>query len=172
MPDLIGRNLVDGNARMNVRAGGFLDADAGQERATGAGVVARAVRPGRRVDMVQAAEDLQALFDVLQRLHGAIQFEVFAFAGRPPIGRDGSVREINEGHPQWRSGRRRRQLTGRFRFGREHAEWPESFEGGQRQTRAETAEEMTPAQTGEMLRRNVLVEQRLCLHGWSLAWTP
>ena len=45
MPDLIGRNLVDGNARMDVRAGGFLDADAGQERAAGARVVASAVRP-------------------------------------------------------------------------------------------------------------------------------
>ena len=72
MPDLIGRHLVNRNARVYVRAGGFLDADAGQERATGAGVVACAVRPGRRVDMVQAAEDLQALFDVLQRLHRTV----------------------------------------------------------------------------------------------------
>ena len=53
MPDLIGRNLVDGNARMDVRAGGFLDADAGQERAAGARVVTGAIRPGGGVDMVQ-----------------------------------------------------------------------------------------------------------------------
>src|SRR3989442_10156971 len=138
MPDLIGRNLVDGNARMNVRAGGFLDADAGQERATGARVVTCAVRPRSGVDMVKAAENLQAFFDVFQRLHRAVEFKVFALAGRPPIGRDGPVREIDESHPKWRSGGRRRQLTGRLRISREHAEWPESFEGGQRQTRAET----------------------------------
>src|SRR5947207_13491125 len=123
MPDLIGRNLVDRNARMDVRPGGFLDADTGQECATGARVVACAVWPWSGVDMVQAAEDLQALFDVLQRLHRTVEFKVFALASRPPIGRDGSVREIDEGHPQWRSSRRRRQLTGRLRIGREYAEW-------------------------------------------------
>src|SRR3989442_10954228 len=172
MPDLIGRNLVDGNARMNVRAGGLLDADTGQERATGARVVAGAVRSGRRVDMVQAAENLQAFFDVLQRLHRAVEFKVFAFPGRPPIGRYGSVREIDEGHPQWRSSGRRRQLTSRLRIGRKDTEWPESFEAGQRQTRAETPEEMAPAQTGETLSGKVLVKQRFCFHGCSLAWTP
>src|SRR5438105_2601887 len=172
MPDLIGRNLVDGNARVNVRAGGFLDADSGQERATGARVVACAVRPRSGVDMVKAAEDLQVFFDVLQRLHRAVEFKVFALSGRPPIGRDGSVREIDEGHPQWRSCGRRRQLTSRLRIGREDTEWPESFESGQRQTGAETAEEMAPAQAGETLSGNGLVEYRIRFHGCSLAWRP
>src|SRR5437667_8961428 len=113
---------------MNVRAGGFLDAYARQKRATGARVVACAVRARSGVDMVQAAENLQAFFDVLQRLHRAVEFKVFVLPGRPPIGRYGSVREIDEGHPQWRSGGRSRQRTSRLRIGREHTEWPESFE--------------------------------------------
>jgi hypothetical protein len=63
-------------------------------------------------------------------------------------------------------------LTGRFRIGRERAEWPEGFEGGQGQASAETAKEMAPAQAGETLRGNVLVKLKFCFHGCSLAWTP
>src|SRR5437773_7402953 len=159
MPELIGGNLDNRNARVNVRAGGFFDADAGQEGATGSRVIASAIRAGRGVDMVQAAENLQAFFDVLQRLHRAVEFKIFALAGRPPIARNRSIREIDEGHPQWRSGRSQGQLTGRVRISGEHAEWPEGLEGGQGQTGAETAEEMAPGQTGETLSGNVLVEQ-------------
>ena len=172
MPDLVGCNLVDGNARVNVRAGGFLDADAGQEGATGARVVTGAVRAGRGVDVVQLAQDLQAFFDVLQRLHRAVEFKILALASRPPVAGDRTIREIDKGHPQRRAGRRSRQRTGRVRIGRERSEWPERLEGGQRQTRAETAEEMAPAQTGESLSGNVLVKRRVCFHGCSLAWTP
>src|SRR6185295_17926645 len=67
---------------------------------------------------------------------------------------------------------RRRQWTSRLRIGREDTEWPESFESGQRQTRAETAEETATAQTGETLSGNGLVEHRVRFHGCSLAWTP
>src|SRR5262245_56175820 len=172
MPDLVGRNLVDGDTRVNVRAGGFFDADAGQERATGAGVVTGAVRARRGVDVVQPAQDLQAFFDVLQWLHRAVEFKILTFTSRPPITGDRSIREIDKGHPQWCAGRRRRQRACRVRIGREHAEGPEGFEGGQGQTRAETAEEMAPAQAGETLCGNVRVKLKVCFHGRNLAWTP
>src|SRR5204863_7013458 len=64
------------------------------------------------------------------------------------------------------------QWTRRVRLGREQCEWPESFEGGQRQTCADTAEEMAPAQAGESLCGNVVVKRRVCFHGCRLAWTP
>src|SRR5262249_518386 len=135
-------------------------------------VVARAVRAGRGVDVIQLAEDLQVFLDVLQRLHRAVEFEVFAFPRRPPIGWDRSVGKIDEGHPQWRAGRRRRERTAPLPFRRERVERAERFECRQRKARAETAEEMAPAQTGETLRGNVRGEQRVRFHGCSRAWTP
>ena len=47
MPDSLGGHLVDRDAGVDVGAGGLLDAHAGQERAAGAGMIARA-RPARR----------------------------------------------------------------------------------------------------------------------------
>ena len=46
VPDLVGDDLVDGDAGADVRARGLLDAHAGQEGAAGARVVAGAVRAG------------------------------------------------------------------------------------------------------------------------------
>ena len=155
MSDLVGRHLVDGNAGVNVRTGGLLDPDTGQERAAGPRVVAGAVWSGRGVDMVQSGEDLQAVFDVLQRLQSATQFKVFAFPLRPPVRRDGSVGEVDEGHPQRRAGRRRRHLTG---TGRKCGKCAEGLEGWQRQTCAEATQEAAPAETGVSLSGEVIAE--------------
>src|SRR5262249_20832644 len=76
MADLVGDELVDRNAGMDVGAGRFAHAHTGEERAIGAGVIARAVGTGGRVYVIQAGEDLNVLLERLQRLHGLGQLEV------------------------------------------------------------------------------------------------
>ena len=66
--------------------GRLLHAHAGEERAAGAGVIAGAVRAGRGVDVVQPAEDLELVLHRRQRLHGAVQFEILAFAFGHQVG--------------------------------------------------------------------------------------
>src|SRR5581483_5729986 len=56
--DVVGHDLVDGHAGVDVGAAGLLDADAGEEGAAGAGVVTAAVVAGGGVAVVEAAEDL------------------------------------------------------------------------------------------------------------------
>jgi hypothetical protein len=58
MADMVGHHLVDRHAGMDVGAGGFFDADAGEEGAAGAGMVAAAVGAGGGIAVVQAARNL------------------------------------------------------------------------------------------------------------------
>ena len=71
MADPLGRHLVDRDARVDVGAGRLLDPDAGQERAAGPRMVARPVQPAVGVDLVEPAEDLDLVLDLLQRLQAS-----------------------------------------------------------------------------------------------------
>ena len=61
MANLIGGHLIDRNAGVNIGPRRFANAHAGKERAVGAGMIAGAVGPRRRIDVVQAAEHLHVL---------------------------------------------------------------------------------------------------------------
>ena len=100
MADLVGCDLVDGDARMDVRTSGLFHSDSREEGAAGPRVVPRAIGPGGGVDVVHAAEDLQLFAHFLQRLHGAGEFEVAPFTLGPPVGLDGAVREVNKSGSQ------------------------------------------------------------------------
>ena len=56
--DLLRHDLVDGNAGMKIRAVGFLDAHAGEERGVGAGMVAAAIRSAIGGNVGETAEHL------------------------------------------------------------------------------------------------------------------
>ena len=62
-PILLGDDLVDRDAGVDVGPGGLLDPDAGQEGAAGPGVVAGAVAAGGGVEVVEAAEDLDLVLE-------------------------------------------------------------------------------------------------------------
>ena len=95
--------------------GALLQADAGQERAVAARVVAGAVGAAVGRPVVQAAEDLDHALERLQRLEGPVELEVGPLAGRPPGGGDGAVGEVDEGRPQRRARGGRGQAAGRRR---------------------------------------------------------
>src|SRR5262245_27674212 len=105
MANVLREELVDRDARVNVRPGSFLDANAGQERATGSGVIARSVGSGSGIAMVQSRDDLELVFDFIQRLHRPIEREILSFTIGPPTVLDGAIGEVNESRPQ-RSSRR------------------------------------------------------------------
>src|SRR5437588_1788540 len=95
-------HLVDRNAGMNIRRA-FLHAHAGEESATGAGMVAGAVGARFRVSVVETAEQLNQVLASFQRLEGRAQVEPGSFLCRPPIRRNRSVREVEKCSPQWGS---------------------------------------------------------------------
>ena len=96
MADLARKHLVDGDPGPDV-GGALLEADAGQERAVAARVVAGAVGAAFGRAVVQAAEDLDQVLARLQRLKGAAEWNVRPLPLRPPGGGDGAVREVDEG---------------------------------------------------------------------------
>ena len=109
MADLLGRHLVDRDARVDVRAGGLLDPDAGQERAAGPRMVAGPVEAAVGIHLVQPAQDLDLLLDLLQRLQGPGELEVLPFLLGPPVTLMDAVGNVDESHPQRRARRRDRQ---------------------------------------------------------------
>ena len=149
MPNLIRHHLINGNARVNVRARRLLHAHAGQERAAGSRVIARAVRAGRGVDVIQSAEDLQLMLHLRQRLHGARELKIFSRAARPPVLLNCTVRKIDEGHPQRRTARRGGEFAQGFRLRRQRGKRSHRFKRRQRETRAEAAQEMAAVEAGE-----------------------
>ena len=103
MADLLGDDLVNGNAGAEIRALRFLDAHASQEGATRATVVARTVWAGGGGLQPETAEHLNLIFDGVQGFHRLVELEVAAFAGRPPFGRVGAVGELEERETQRRT---------------------------------------------------------------------
>src|SRR5260370_8204222 len=156
MADLLRDDLVNRDAGANVRAGRFLHPNAGQERAAGARVIAGAIRTGGGVDMVQAAENLELMLHLRQRLHRTAQLEIFAFPLGPPRGLNGAIGEINVSHSQRRAAGGPRQVAHNAGLAAEEARWQQRFQSGQRDTRAESAEEAAPAQARIMLRGEVV----------------
>ena len=148
--DLAGDDLVDRDARVDVGAGGLADADAGEERAAGAGVVAGSVGAGGGVHVVETGDDLDAVFDRFQRLHRAVEGEVLALALGPPGRRDRAVGEVNEGRPHRRARRSGRRGLGR-RAGGAGGGSGERFEGRQRHAGAHAPKEPAAAQRGTPL---------------------
>ena len=78
--DPLGRHLVDRDAGVDVGAGRLPDPDARQERAARPRMVARPVQAADGIDVVQSAQDLDLVLDLLQRLQRPGELEVFARA--------------------------------------------------------------------------------------------
>ena len=154
--DLVRDDLIDGDAGLDVRAGGLLHAHAGEERAAGARVIACAVGAGRGVHVVHATEHLELMLHGRERLQRATEVEVRAFVLRPPRRLDRAIREIDIGHAQWRASRGAGEVRGLAIRG-EQAGGHDGFERGQRHASAEAAEEIAAAQAGEALGGGVWV---------------
>jgi hypothetical protein len=167
MADLIRRDLIDGDAGLDVRPGGLLHAHAGEEGAAGARVVARAIGTGRGIDVVHAAEHLQLVLHGSKRLHGAGQFEILAFALGPPVRLDGAVREIDERHAERSAGGGLRKVAGDC-LGGERTRGDERFKRRQSHAGAKAAQEAAAAQAGEALGGEVLDEHVFGFHGSNL----
>ena len=154
MTDLASDGLVDGNAGTNVR-GALLQANASEEDAVPAGVVAGAVRPAVGGLVVESAEHLQVLSVRLQRFQRRTKLKLLAFALRPPGGWDGAVRKKQERGAQRRPRRGRGQLA---ESGRGQQTWgSERFERGQGDTRAESAQELATGEAEVAFGGDVLV---------------
>src|SRR5688572_13704570 len=95
VPDLVGNHLVDGDASLDVRAGGLLDAYAREEGAARTCVIAGTIRTRIRTHAIQTRNDLQRPAHVGQRRERGREGEIrTAFAGWPPGPRDGAIRHI------------------------------------------------------------------------------
>ena len=139
MSDLLRRDLIDRNTGVNVRAGRLFDANAGEKRAAGTRVIACPIRSRGGIDVIQAAENLQLILHPLERLHRAGQFELPAFAFRPPVRLDRAIREIDKRHPQRRpGGAGRRGWWFQRRRERSNAPIPKQAGRYRRRGRAET----------------------------------
>src|SRR4051794_40487029 len=86
--ELLCRNLIDRDSRVDARAFGFLGMHSSEPRGARPGVVARAVAERPAVDLRQAGEDVDVLAEGLERIHGALELEVAPFADRIPRGRN------------------------------------------------------------------------------------
>src|SRR4051812_39501164 len=99
MTDLLRDDLVNGRAREDVGAGGFADANAGEEGAARSGMGACPVGSGRGIDVVEAGDDLQFVTHFLERLQGAGELEIAtALTGGPPGGRNCAVGDVKKSH--------------------------------------------------------------------------
>ena len=105
----LGGHLVDRDPGVNVGAGRLLHPDAGQKRAAGPRMIARPVRAGSRIDLVQAAQDLKMLLDLFKRLQRLGELELFPFLLGPPVPLVHAIGNVDERHSQRRAGRRRCQ---------------------------------------------------------------
>jgi hypothetical protein len=137
--DLIGGDLVDGDAGADVGPLGFADAHAGEESPSGAAMVAGAVGAGRSVLVIQPADDLNLALDRFQWPKGAVQFEVASgLPGRPPILRQSAIGEFHERHTDGRPQRGSGGLRSQQR--------PNRFQRRQGHAHAQTTQQLSPAQ--------------------------
>ena len=156
MADLVGDDLIDGDAGVNVGAGCFLNAHAGEKSAAGPGMIARAIRTRSGVDMVHTAQDLQLILQLRQWLHCWRELEILRFAFGPPIRLDRAIREIDERHAQ-RSAAGSSGEFGRTGLSGQRAQGADGFKCGQRQTSAQAAQKAPAVEAGKVLDGKVRV---------------
>src|SRR4051812_35660867 len=98
---------------------------------------------------------------ILERLQRGWQNEVLAWiARRPPCRWNRAIRHIEESHPNWC----RRSAGGRDRMQR-----AQGLERRQRQTRSQSAQEVTAAQAGCALGGDGAVEHGIRVHGEAIS---
>src|SRR4051812_18193934 len=100
---------------MDIRAGSFLDAHAGEEGAAGAGMIAGAVGAGGGVYLIEAGVHLHLLAQLGQRLHRLVEDVILAFAGGPEVGGNSAVGEVNKRSAERRAGGGDRNLPSSLR---------------------------------------------------------
>ena len=90
----------------------FLDPDARQEGAARPRMVARPVQAAVGIEVVQSAQDLDLVLDLLERLQGPGELEVLSLPFGPPMTLMHAVGDVDKGHPQRGARRRGRQRAG------------------------------------------------------------
>src|SRR6185436_1933268 len=134
-------------------------------------MIAGPVRAGRRVDMVEPAQDLELMFNGSERLHGAGQLKFGSFAVGPPGRLDGAIGEIDKCHAQRCAGGGGGQFRagGEAGFDRETLQRTQRFKCRQRDAGAESAQKMPPAERGQALCGPLLGVGGRCwsFHGYS-----
>ena len=63
MADVLGRDLIDRRAQMNIGAGRLLRPAAGEQRCAGPRMIAGAVVAGRGIDVVETGDDLNLILE-------------------------------------------------------------------------------------------------------------
>ena len=127
MANLLGGHLIDRNARVNIGPRRFAHPHTREKRSVGPGMVACAIGSRRGVNMIQPAQHLHAVFQILQRLHRVVEFELRSFRFRPPRGRNRAIGEVHERHSHGRAGGAGCQRRAGFRFGRPNYSRQECF---------------------------------------------
>src|SRR5262249_9785748 len=100
MANLSSDKLVDRDSGMDIRTGGFFNADTGKKRAAGPSIITPAGRTRGCIDMIHATQNLELILNISERLHGLSQLEILVFAFGPPTRLDRAVGEINKTHAQ------------------------------------------------------------------------
>ena len=138
VPDLVGHHLVDGDAGMDVGAGGLLDTHTREERGARARVVARAIGARVCAEVVETADHLQMLVYLREGRQRGREREIrAAFAGGPPGFGYGAIRHVDESHAL-----RCEHLAGRECLARHHGR-----HGGQGDGSSGAAQEFAPRET-------------------------
>ena len=102
-----GGDLVGRDAGPEVGPGGLPRLASRQERRRGAGVVAAAIAVRPALVTGQAAEHQEFVPERSQRLEDGGELEAGSLGRGRPVGHDGAVGHVEEGHPAGRPGRRR-----------------------------------------------------------------
>ncbi len=153
MTNLIGGHLIDRNAGVNIGPGRFANAHAGEERAVGAGMITGAVGAGCGIDVIQAAQHLHVLLQILQRLHRVVEFEIGPLVLRPPSRRDGAVGKVHKSHPHRRASGGRCQRRAGLGFRRLHHARQQRFERRQRHAGAQPPQKAATIEAGRLPER-------------------
>ena len=98
MANLLGSHLIDRNAGVNIGPGRLAHSHAGEKRSVGPGMVAGAIGSRRGINVIQPAQHLHAVFQILQRLHRVVEFELRSFRFWPPRGRNRAIGEVHKRH--------------------------------------------------------------------------
>ena len=106
---MLGGDLINRDARVNVGAAGLLAMHAGEVRGSGAGMVPRAVTECFGLFMIEPRKQGKVLSEWLERLQDAASLVVFACAHRRPLAHDCAGREVREDQPVRRFGGRWRR---------------------------------------------------------------
>ena len=170
VPHLLRNNLVHGDAGMEICALGFLYAHAGQERAAGAAVVARAIWPGRGGFEGQTAEHLKLGFEGSQRLHRFVEREIAILPGGPPFRWVGAVGELEKREAQRGARGGDGAVGGGLGERRGTQAGQKGFERRQRDGRADAAQKIPAAEAVMPFGGTIAMSGGWHLHGRGVAW--